>query len=155
MAAPRFHRGITFGPCWRPGLTTWGRSFPRGGHSRTRGADLPPHSLTLPLSDYEIFKIKEEVPSLLDESGNFYNDERTSEMLERAKLDELEVEFRAQVEAVLAAALAPTHVDWHCVHSGGRADIFDLTMGLAKEYGLALRVASHPYIDQVQSQGLP
>jgi len=98
---------------------------------------------------------KEKVPSLLDESGYFYSDERMSEMLERAKLDELEVEFRAQVEAVLAAELEPTHVDWHCLHSGGRADIFELTMGLAKEYGLALRVASHPYIDQVQSQGLP
>ena len=98
---------------------------------------------------------KEKVPSLLDEDGNFYHIEQMSAMLERAKLDELEVEFRAQIEAVLAANLKPTHVDWHCLHSGGRADIFDLTMGLAKEYGLALRVASHPYIDQVQRQGLP
>lgn len=98
---------------------------------------------------------KWEVRSLLDESGSFYSSQRMSEMLERARLDELEVEFRAQIEAVLAAELAPTHLDWHCLLSGGRADIFDLTMGLAKEYGLAVRVASHPYIDQVQSQGLP
>ncbi len=98
---------------------------------------------------------KEKVSSLLDENGDFYSIGRMSEMLERAKLDELEVEFRAQIEAVPAAELEPTHLDWHCLHSGGRADIFDLTMGLAKEYGLALRVASHPYIDQVQSQGLP
>jgi chitin disaccharide deacetylase len=98
---------------------------------------------------------KEKVPSLLDESGCFYSSKRMSEMLERARLDELEVEFRAQIEAVLAAGLKPTHVDWHCLLDGGRADIFDLTRGLALEYGLALRVMTQPYIDQVRSQGLP
>ena len=98
---------------------------------------------------------RKQVPTLLDENGNFYLNGRMSELLERARLSELEVEFRAQIEAVLAAALEPTHLDWHCLLDGGRADIFDLTLGLAKEYGLALRVMSQPYIDQVQSQGLP
>lgn len=98
---------------------------------------------------------KSRVPSLLDESGNFYVNGRRSEMLERAELDELDLEFRAQIEVALASGLKPTHLDWHCLLDGGRADIFDLTMGLAKDYGLALRVMSHPNIDQVQSQGLP
>ncbi len=98
---------------------------------------------------------RENVPSLLDGKGNFYSLERMADMLAQAKLDELEVEFRAQIEVVLTAELKPTHLDWHCLHSGGRADIFDLTLGLAKEYGLALRVASHPFIEKVQSQGLP
>ncbi len=98
---------------------------------------------------------KERVPSLLDADGNLYSTDRMSEMLARAELDELDVEFRAQIEAVLAANLKPTHLDWHCLHSGGRADVFAMTLGLAKEYGLALRVASQPFIDQVQRQGLP
>ena len=98
---------------------------------------------------------KEAVPSLVDADGNFSSTERMAEMLARANLEELEVEFRAQIEAVLAADLRPTHLDWHCLHSGGRADIFAMTLGLAKEYGVALRVASYPYIDQVQRQGLP
>lgn len=98
---------------------------------------------------------KERVPSLLDADGNFYGIDRISEMLDRANLDELETEFRAQIDAVLAADLRPTHLDWHCLHSGGRADVFDLTLGLAKEYGLALRVASQPFIDRVRRQGLP
>jgi chitin disaccharide deacetylase len=98
---------------------------------------------------------KNDVPSLLDTDGNFYTLGRMTEMLARAKLDELEVEFRAQIEAVLATELKPTHLDWHCLHSGGRADIFDMTLGLAKEYGFALRVASHPFIEQVQGRGLP
>ena len=98
---------------------------------------------------------KERVPSLLDADGELYGLARMDVMLERARLDELEIEFRAQIEAVLATGLEPTHVDWHCLHSGGRADIFELTLGLAKEHGLALRVASQPFIDQVQRQGLP
>src|SRR5258708_22430740 len=98
---------------------------------------------------------KEKVPSLLDESGYFYCNDRQAEMLGWAKLAELEIEFRAQIEAVLATGLEPTHLDWHSLLNGGRADIFDLPMGLAKEYGLALRVMTHPYIAQVQRQGLP
>ncbi|MGH2616991.1 MAG: ChbG/HpnK family deacetylase, partial [Thermomicrobiales bacterium] len=98
---------------------------------------------------------KEDVPSLLDADGNLYTLARMSVMLDRAKLDELEIEFRAQIEAVLAANLRPTHLDWHCLHSGGRADVFEMTLGLAHEYGLALRVASQPFIDQVQRLGLP
>jgi predicted glycoside hydrolase/deacetylase ChbG (UPF0249 family) len=95
------------------------------------------------------------VPSLLDEKGEFCSAGRMSEMLARARLDELELEFRAQIEAVLGAGLEPTHLDWHCLRNGGREDVFDMSFGLAREYGLALRVASGPYIDRVQSQGLP
>jgi hypothetical protein len=95
------------------------------------------------------------VPSLLDADGELYRLDRMPEFLERACLDELELEFRAQIEAVLTAGLEPTHLDWHCLHSGGRADVFEMTLGLAREYGLALRVASHPFIEETQRRGLP
>ena len=98
---------------------------------------------------------RERVPSLLDESGGFYTEGRMAEMLARAARDELEVEFRAQIEAVRGAGLTPTHLDWHCLGDGGRADIFDMTLGLAREYGLALRVASRPHADRLRRQGLP
>jgi predicted glycoside hydrolase/deacetylase ChbG (UPF0249 family) len=98
---------------------------------------------------------KDQVSSLLDENGNIYIYARRSELLDRARLDEVEVEFRAQIEAVLAADLRPTHLDWHSLLNGGRADVFDLTLGLAREYGLALRVMTQPLIDRVQGLGLP
>ena len=98
---------------------------------------------------------RDKVPSLIDETGFFYYVERIPEFLTQAKLSELEVEFRTQIEAVLAAALKPTHLDWHCLQNGGRADIFGLTVGLAKAYGLALRVHDRPVIETVQRQGLP
>jgi chitin disaccharide deacetylase len=97
----------------------------------------------------------EKVPSLIDETGFCYPISRMAELAAKADIHELEIEFRAQIEMVLSAGLKPNHLDWHCLHSGGRAEIFDLTQGLAKEYGLALRVANQPYINQVQAQGLP
>jgi len=98
---------------------------------------------------------RDKVPSLINEAGRFYNFEGMSELFARAKLDELELEFRAQIETVLAADLRPTHLDWHSLRLDGRTDIPDLMLGLAKEYGLALRVRGRPWIEQVQSQGLP
>jgi predicted glycoside hydrolase/deacetylase ChbG (UPF0249 family) len=95
------------------------------------------------------------VPSLLDEAGYFHSYKRIPELLAWARLDEVEVEFRAQIEAVLAAHLKPTHLDWHCLRDGGRADIFDMTLGLAKEYGLALRIHDRPMAEQLQRAGLP
>ncbi|RPI23363.1 MAG: ChbG/HpnK family deacetylase [Chloroflexota bacterium] len=98
---------------------------------------------------------KEKVPTLIDESGYFYSLERLPDFLARARVDELELEFRAQIEAVLAARLKPTHLDWHCMHDGGRQDIFEMTFGLAKEYGLAMRVSGPLFIERLQSQGFP
>jgi len=98
---------------------------------------------------------KDRVPSLLDADRAFYRTGQMSEMLDRATLGDLEVEFRAQIEAVLAADLRPTHLDWHCLPSGGRADVFDMTLGLANEYGLAIRVTQQPFRDRLRRRGLP
>ena len=98
---------------------------------------------------------RDEVPSLLDETGSFYSNDRQAELLARARLTELEAEFRAQIEAVLAAGLRPTHLDWHCLRDGGRPDVFDLTLGLADEYGLALRVFDPARGERLRRRGLP
>ncbi len=98
---------------------------------------------------------REKVPSLIDQAGYFYNFDHMSEFLAQVRLAELELEFRAQIETVLAAGLKPAHLDWHALRIGGRADIFELMLKLAREYGLALRVAGRARIEAVQSQGLP
>jgi predicted glycoside hydrolase/deacetylase ChbG (UPF0249 family) len=97
----------------------------------------------------------ERVTSLIDESGHFHTLEHLPELLAVARLEEFEVEFRAQIEAVLAAGLLPTHLDWHCLHNGGRADVFEMTLRLAMEYGLALRVTEAAWIERLQARGLP
>lgn len=98
---------------------------------------------------------REKVPSLLDKAGCFHSFEAMHESLDRVNLEELETEFRAQIETVLAAGLNPTHLDWHALRIGGSGNIFDLMLRLAREYGLALRVRGQPSIEHVQNQGLP
>jgi predicted glycoside hydrolase/deacetylase ChbG (UPF0249 family) len=98
---------------------------------------------------------KETVPSLIDKAGYFYTFDQMPTFLAQVKLDQLELEWRAQIEAVLSAGLKPTHVDWHVLRIGGRADVFDVLLRLAREYGLALRVAGRSRIENVQSQDFP
>lgn len=98
---------------------------------------------------------REKAPSLIDKAGYFHNFEQMPEFLAQVRLEQLEMEFRGQIEAVLAAGLKPTHLDWHSLRIGGREDIFDVMLKLAKEYGLALRVVGRSSIEKVQSQGLP
>lgn len=98
---------------------------------------------------------REKVSSLINKAGYFYNFEHMPEFLAQVSLDQLEMEFRAQIEVVLAAGLKPAHLDWHSLRIGGRTDIVDVMFRLAREYGLALRVMGRSSIEKVQSQGLP
>ena len=98
---------------------------------------------------------REMVPSLIDKAGYFYNFEHMPEFLAQVRLDQLELEFRGQIKAVLAAGLKPTHLDWHALRISARADISEVMLKLAKEYGLALRVAGRSTIEKVQSLGFP
>ncbi|WP_344138289.1 polysaccharide deacetylase family protein [Luedemannella flava] len=98
---------------------------------------------------------RERVPSLLDGTGELFTSDRISELLANAQVDEVACELRAQVTAVLDAGLAPTHLDWHCLADGGREDIFDATVALAHEYGLAVRVWLDPARRRMRQRGLP
>ncbi len=100
---------------------------------------------------------KEKVPSLLDDAGELFMPTPAGrcELLARARLDEVELEFRAQINAVADAGLTPTHLDFHCLADGGRDDILDLTAALAAEYGLAVRVWLEPGRQKMRRRGLP
>ena len=98
---------------------------------------------------------RSEVPSLVDEAGYFYSEPRIDEFLDQVELGELEREYRAQIERVLAAGLKPTHLDSHCGSHTRREHMFDMTVGLALEYGLALRVYGETYVQRLPARGLP
>jgi chitin disaccharide deacetylase len=98
---------------------------------------------------------RDTVPSLLDDTGAFFTPATVPTLLAQARLDEVEREFRAQIDAVVCAGLLPTHLDWHCLADGGREDIFDLTVALADEYGLAVRVWLEPGRRKVRRRGMP
>ncbi len=98
---------------------------------------------------------REKVPTLLDETGELFTPAQLPGLLAQGRLDEIELEFRAQVNAVADAGLLPTHLDWHCLADGGRGDIFDLTVALASEYGLAVRAWLEPARRKLRQQSLP
>ncbi len=98
---------------------------------------------------------KSRVTSLLDNSGELFPPAHVSRLLEQARLDEVELEFRAQIDTVMGLGLRPTHLDWHCLADGGRDDIFDLTVALAKENGLAVRAWLEPGRLKLRRLGLP
>jgi chitin disaccharide deacetylase len=99
--------------------------------------------------------LREDVPSLLNEAGYFHNFEQVHRRLAQINLDELELEFRAQIEAVLAAGLTPTHLDWHSLRLRGGDLISELMFRLARDYRLALRVRGQSWIEEVQGRGFP
>jgi predicted glycoside hydrolase/deacetylase ChbG (UPF0249 family) len=98
---------------------------------------------------------KELVPSLLDDAGQLFTPDAKAQLLQQARLDEIELELRSQIDVVMGAGLAPTHLDWHCLADGGRDDIFDLSLDLAEEYGLAARVWLGPGRRTARQRGLP
>ncbi|MFD1147392.1 polysaccharide deacetylase family protein [Saccharothrix hoggarensis] len=98
---------------------------------------------------------KDKVRSLLDDAGRFFTSADREALLARARADEVEVEFRAQVDAAVDAGLSPTHLDFHCLADGGRDDVLALTVGLAEEYGLAVRVWLEEGRRAMRRRGLP
>ena len=103
---------------------------------------------------------EETVLSLLDDGPPrqrryFYDFDHMPEFMARVRLDELEMEFRAQIEIVLAAGLRPTHLDWHSLRIGDRPDIWHVMFRLAREYGLALRIAGRSSSEKLQRLGFP
>lgn len=95
------------------------------------------------------------VPTLVNQHGHFYNFDQMGGFLDNVDLGELEMEFRAQIEAVLDFGLKPTHLDWHCLRLEGRDAVSEVMLRLAREYGLALRSVVPSQIEMAQKLGLP
>lgn len=92
---------------------------------------------------------------IASETGELFTPAQLPGLLAQARLDQVELEFRAQINAVAAAGPIPTHLDWHCLADGGRDDIFDLTVALASEYGLAVRAWLEPARHKLRQRNLP
>jgi chitin disaccharide deacetylase len=62
---------------------------------------------------------------------------------------------RESAPALLDEAGEPNQLDWHCPPAGGRADLFDPTVALGREYGVAARVWLAPARPRTRRRGLP
>ena len=79
------------------------------------------------------------IPRLFTPQGSFLSGapRLASRLLaDRAILAEIEIEFRAQIEKVMAAGIAPTHLDGH-QHVHMWPSVFAVAARLARHYGMA------------------
>ena len=75
---------------------------------------------------------RDRVPSLLDEQGFMWA--RVSDVAQHAKLDEVEIELRAQIERAIEFGVPITHLDTHMGSMAARADLLKLYVKLGIEY---------------------
>ena len=120
-----------------------------------------PHGVHLTaISEHEMFRWRplsspDKIPSLVDGEGFLPLETEKSRLLARAEVKEVEIEWRAQIEMALSRGLKPVQLDSHCNIHDAREDIFDMTVRLAREYGLALRVHQRSFIEKLKKLGLP
>lgn len=98
---------------------------------------------------------RERVPTLVDEDGYFFLETRQDYFTHHADVHELELEFRLQIDFALGHGLTITHLDSHCNTHDSRDDFLEMTVRLAREYGLALRVHNEKYLEQLKKDRLP
>jgi len=80
------------------------------------------------------------VPSLVDALGYFYRD--VESLYAHARLHEIEIETRAQIDRALAAGIDVVHLDSHMGTVQLDVNYHDLYVRLAAEYRLPIRMAS-------------
>lgn len=112
------------------------------------------------ISEHRLYRWKplsspQSVPSLIDEQGFFFLESRQDQFTRQANLHELEREWRAQIDYALQCGVQVTHLDSHCNVHDSRDDFFAMTLHLAGEYGLPLRIHEEKYLKIAQDQGKP
>jgi predicted glycoside hydrolase/deacetylase ChbG (UPF0249 family) len=118
-------------PCpWFPEVASWARSHPN--------ADLGVH-LVLD-SEWEGLRwapiaSKDQVSSLLDPEGYFYND---PSLLTHIKLPEVETELHAQVDRAKAEGIHLSHLDSHMIALVSTPDLFQIYQKLGSDYHLPI-----------------
>jgi len=112
------------------------------------------------ISEHEMYRWRpltspEKIPSLVDGDGFMPLETEINNFLAKAEVREVEIEWRAQIETAYARGLNPVQLDSHCNIHDAREDIFDMTVRVAREYGLALRVHRRDHIEKLRWLGLP
>jgi predicted glycoside hydrolase/deacetylase ChbG (UPF0249 family) len=91
---------------------------------------------------------REKVPTIVDEKGNHRKYDPFIENIPQLNLDEVKAEWRAQIEAYIAASgKKPTHLDSHHHSSYFSPALFRAMLELAKEYGCPIRYPLLPNND--------
>ncbi|MFZ5968200.1 MAG: chitin disaccharide deacetylase [Bacillota bacterium] len=91
-----------------------------------------------------------DVPSLMDDKGNFHNQ---SVMADYAKEEDVEKEFRMQLDRFLSYGVVPTHIDsHHHVHLHER--VLPIVLKLASEFHLPVRLGNKMKLKKAGWEGI-
>jgi predicted glycoside hydrolase/deacetylase ChbG (UPF0249 family) len=88
-----------------------------------------------------------EIPSLLDENGNFYAS--VEEVGQHADPVEVEKEVRAQIDKAIAYGIQPTHIDTHMGSVMAKPELIQIYLKLGLEYKIPV------FVPRMILQGMP
>lgn len=80
---------------------------------------------------------RDKVPSLVDENGYFFPS-RATFFANNPKLNEVEIELRAQIERAIKSGLKLSYVDYHMGTAVDKPELRKIVENLAKEFGLGI-----------------
>ncbi|MGB4595838.1 MAG: ChbG/HpnK family deacetylase [Anaerolineaceae bacterium] len=112
------------------------------------------------VGDSENYKIGpclpiDQVPDLVDSQGHFWGFDAFHDEHRPQALEQMEREFRRQIELVYQLGLQPDHLDWHSIRLNRKPGAFEMMLALAREFKLPLRVFGAENIRKIQTMGLP
>ncbi len=84
------------------------------------------------------------VPTMVDDRGNFYPD--VPSLYAHARLEEVELETRAQIDKALGSAIDVTHLDSHMGTVQLDVNYHDLYVRLAADYRVPIRMAGREFM---------
>lgn len=92
--------------------------------------------LTLTLNNHQPILPREIVPSLVDDQGHFWNQNIFEE---KVNVEEVSLEWEAQMIRFLSSGFRPTHIDSHHNVHGKNEDLLKVALKLAKKFDLPVR----------------
>lgn len=95
--------------------------------------------LTLTLNNHRPILPREVVPSLVDDQGHFWNQNIFEE---KVNLEEVAMEWEAQMIRFLSSGFRPTHIDSHHNAHGKNKGLLGIALKLAEKFDLPVRNVS-------------
>jgi len=96
------------------------------------------------------------ISSLLDKDGFFHSN--SADFAKNAKIEEVELEFRAQIERAIESGIKPSHIDTHMAALFENIELFTLYLALGREYKIPTVIPLNfisnvpSYMDLIQEQ---
>lgn len=96
----------------------------------------------------------EKVPSLVDGSGRFVELHHKTERIPTLDLDEVQAEWKTQIESFISCGFRPDHLDSHHHISYFNPDIFRVMLDLARKYSLPIRYPPPEFIEDLGDKNI-